>query len=215
MENNDDVVKKALAVALAKAGHKDVDSFLKAKGVEMDKPELKVEKDKVEKKYCDRSCQGVIQLPSTPVPEKEEKRLTPIWPIEPETIIEWKGEVELREKAKVAFLKGIDTLEHLSAVRASAVEAVSKIPARYVPSISKKQEDKEERREAKAKAKTEKKVSTRQKRLGQTKLIDELLKAGKNEKEVFDAVREKIPTYPADRLPKLIKLRQYVVKKKL
>lgn len=233
---NDNVVKKALAVALAKSGHSDMDSFLKAKGLPTNVPLSSKEEEMLDeskkdikkgrtspvesKTYCDRTCQGALQSSVVPAPEKEEKkRLTPIWPIDPETTEEFYARLTLERKAlaakREAFLKTIDTPEHLAAIRASAIEAVSKMPTRYIPSsvATKKQEDKVEKREAKAKAKTEKKESGRQTRLGQTKLIDTLLKAGKTEKEIFNTVREKIPTYPADKLPKLIKLRQYHVKK--
>ncbi len=218
--NNNDVVKNALAVAAAKAGHKDVKDFLKTKGVEVTTPSEKVSESKKDK-YCDRTCQGVVQGAATPAPEKEEKkRLTPIWPLpDDQTIEQYRAQLDAERaataKKREAFLKEIDSPENLARVRAAAIEAASKLPSKHIPSdvASKKKEDKEEKREAKAKAKTEKKEKGRQNRLGQTKLIDDLIKVGKTEKEIFDAVREKIPAYPADKLPKLIKLRQYHVKK--
>ena len=219
MDNND-VVKKALAVAAAKAGHKDVKDFLKTKGVEVSTPPEKVEKvEPKREKYCDRSCQGTLYQVPAPAPEKEEvQRATPIWPLpEGETLEQFKARREAEKaadaKKREDFLKSLDTPEHLAAIRASAIEAASKLPSRHIPIPTSKQEVKAEKREAKAKAKAEKKDSGRQNRLGQTKLIDDLIKVGKTEKEIFDAVREKIPAYPADKLPKLIKLRQYHVKK--
>lgn len=54
----------------------------------------------------------------------------------------------------------------------------------------------------------------RQLRLGQTKLIDDLMDKGLNDQEIFDGVRKEIPEYPEDKLPKLIKLRHYHKKKR-
>lgn len=214
MEPNGDVVKKALAVALAKSGHKDVDSFLKTKGVEPEAPGKIVDKSSErtsERKYCDRTCQRGTILASTSLSAKEEKkRLVPIWPIEPETIAEWKVNAGRLQKEAEAFLKSIDAPEHLAKIRAAASNAAVRIPTRAISSTAKKAGAKAEAREAKA---AEPKKESRQTRLGQTKLIDELLRAGKTAEEIMKEVAIKIPLYPKDKLPKLIKLRQYHVKK--
>ena len=210
MENNE-VIKKALEAASAKTG-KSVETFLKEKGY--DSPELTEAEMSRARKVTPKETETFRQA----IEEKtgvERKRTGPIWPIEPEQIAEWAATDARLAKEREAFLKSIDSPEHLAKVRASAAEAASKIVTRHVSySVKKKEDAREEKAEAKkVKAAEPKKESTRQTRLGQTKLIDELLKAGKNEKEVFDTVREKIPSYPADKLPKLIKLRQYHIKK--
>lgn len=212
--NNKDVVKKAIEAAAAKAGISDVKDFLKKKGADIPESEPKREK------YCNGDCQkGSVVTKEAVAPEPEKKRTTPIWPLpDDETPEQFYARLALErkeaDKKREEFLKSLDTPEHLAAVRASAVAAVALLPTRHISTsvADKKREDKEEKRVAKAKVKEEKKEG-RQTRLGQTKLIDTLLKAGKTEKEIFDTVREKIPSYPADKLPKLIKLRQYHVKK--
>ncbi len=54
----------------------------------------------------------------------------------------------------------------------------------------------------------------RQHRLGQTKLIDSYIKEGKSDSEIIASVKEKIPAYPSEKLPKLVKLRRYHTKVK-
>jgi hypothetical protein len=114
----------------------------------------------------------------------------------------------MEEKAKNPPPPDVLTPERKAEIHAmaaaSAAAAFERLPRR-------KSSKEDEPKERKTKVKSD---SHRQTRLGQTKLIDELLKAGKSDKEVFDTVRVKIPTYPADKLPKLIKLRQYHLKKK-
>jgi hypothetical protein len=132
---------------------------------------------------------------------------TPIWPVEPEQLLLWKEERALHEKKIETFMKEIESPAHLEAVRASAREAAQRKMA-----MAPRAKITDEPKESVVKQPKAKKES-RQTRLGQTKMIDDLLKAGKTEKEIFDTVREKIPAYPSDKLPKLIKLRQYHVKK--
>ncbi len=222
MENNN-VVKKALAEALAKAGHKDVKDFLKTKGVETPSEKTeKVEKPSARKEenYCNGDCQkGIVSNKPAPVPEAEVLRSTPIWPLpEGQTIEQFRAELAAERarmaKEREAFLKQIDSPENLAKVAEAGRQAAARLPSRHISEPTRKQEEKTEKAAAKkAKAAEPKKESGRQNRLGQTKLIDELIKSGKTEKEIFDTVRTKIPTYPADKLPKLIKLRQYHVKK--
>jgi len=145
--------------------------------------------------------------PPVIVEEKIKVPKTPIWPVEPEQMELWKQERNLHEKRVEAFMKEIESPEHIALVRASGrASALQKMAMAPRPKVS------DEPREVVVKQPKAKKES-RQTRLGQTKMIDDLLKAGKTEKEIFDTVREKIPAYPADKLPKLIKLRQYHVKK--
>jgi hypothetical protein len=139
--------------------------------------------------------------------EKVKVPKTPLWPVEPEQMELWKQERVAHDLKVEAFLKEIESPSHIEAVqasgRASAQKKMEMAPRAKVH---------EEVKEPIIKTPKAKKES-RQTRLGQTKMIDDLLKAGKTEKEVFDTVRIKIPEYPADKLPKLIKLRQYHVKK--
>lgn len=141
------------------------------------------------------------------VEEKIKVPKTPLWPVEPEQLELWKLERNLHEEKVKSFLKEIESPAHLAAVQASGREAAQKKMA-----MAPRAKVSEEVKEPIIKTPKAKKES-RQTRLGQTKMIDDLLMAGKTEKEVFDTVREKIPAYPADKLPKLIKLRQYHVKK--
>jgi hypothetical protein len=149
-----------------------------------------------------------IKKTPAPIPPKPKER-EPLWPMDEEQKIQWRKEMKLmEEKAKNPPPPDILTPERKAEIHAmaaaSAAAAFERLPRR-------KSSKEDEPRERKTKVKTE---STRQTRLGQTKLIDSLLKEGKNDKQIFDAVREKIPAYPADKLPKLIKLRQYHMKKK-
>jgi hypothetical protein len=149
----------------------------------------------------------VLREPPRIVEEIIKVPTTPLWPVEPEQIEIWKAERAVIDSKIVAHLKEIESPSHIELVIAAAREAAQKKMA-MAPRAKVYDEPKE------VTAKTPKvKKESRQTRLGQTKLIDDLLKAGKTEKEVFDTVREKIPAYPADKLPKLIKLRQYHVKK--
>jgi hypothetical protein len=50
-------------------------------------------------------------------------------------------------------------------------------------------------------------------RLGQTKLIDKLLKDGKTDEQVLEEVKTQIPQYPAEKIPQLIKIRKAHLKK--
>ena len=148
-----------------------------------------------------------VTVAAVVVEEKIKVPKEPLWPIEPEQLELWKQERARHDKEVEAFMKEIESPAHLIAVQASARVAAQKIIATWP-----KSKVVEETKEPKVKEAKPKKES-RQNRLGQTKLIDDLLKSGKSEKEIFDTVREKIPAYPADKLPKLIKLRQYHVKK--
>ena len=140
------------------------------------------------------------------VEEKIKVPKMPIWPVEPEQLELWKIERNLHDEKVKAFLKEIESPVYIAEVRASARASAQKqiamAPRAKVSEAAKEPTVKE------PKAKKE----SRQTRLGQTKMIDDLLKAGKTEKEVFDMVSEKIPAYPKEKLPKLIKLRQYHVK---
>ena len=134
-----------------------------------------------------------------------------MWPMDDEQKIQWRKELKEREeKAKLPPQEYVMTPERKAEIHAQAVSAALEAYAR-MPKKRKSEEEPTTKAAKRIKVKSE---NHRQTRLGQTKLIDELLKAGKSDKEVFDAVREKIPTYPADKLPKLIKLRQYHIKKK-
>lgn len=141
-----------------------------------------------------------------PVVEEIKVPKTPIWPVEPEQLELWKVERNLHEEKVKAFLKEIESPAHIAAVQASGREAAQKKMAR-APRAKILDETKEPIIKT-PKAKKE----SRQIRLGQTTMIDDLLKAGKTEKEVFEEVSVRIPAYPKDKLPKLIKLRQYYVK---
>ena len=146
--------------------------------------------------------------PAAPV-EPERIRTEPIWPIDPETVAEFKKRIASERKEadqrREAFLKECDSPENLARVRAAAVAAVAAMPTRHVRSSEEKPV-----KEKAVKEKKEKKKS--QNRLGQTKLIDTLLKAGKSEAEIIAEVKEKIPLYPAEKIPQMIKLRRYHVK---
>lgn len=141
--------------------------------------------------------------------EVEKVRSEPIWPIEPETVIEFKKRIASERKEadakREAFLKECDSPENLARVRAAAVAAVAALPTRHVRSSEEKPVKEKVVKEPKEKKKS-------QNRLGQTKLIDELLRAGKNEAEIIATVKEKIPLYPAEMIPQMIKLRRYHVK---
>lgn len=145
--------------------------------------------------------------------EKEEPfriRTEPVWPMDDEQKVQWRKQVaELAARREIKNQELPLSPERKAEIHRWAVEAAQRtfIPGHAVTR-------KEIPEEPKERVKKEKKPSGRQARLGQTKLIDELLRAGKNEKEVFEVVRTKIPEYPADKLPKLIKLRQYHVKQK-
>jgi hypothetical protein len=151
----------------------------------------------------------VVETRGQPVIVEEKVKVpkTPLWPVEPEQLELWKQERALHEERVKSFLKEIESPSHIALVQASARDAAQKKMA-----MAPRAKVSDEPKEVVVKAPKAKKES-RQTRLGQTKMIDDLLKAGKTEKEVFDTVREKIPAYPADKLPKLIKLRQYHVKK--
>jgi hypothetical protein len=160
--------------------------------------------------YCNGDCQrGIAPFVErvNKIAEASLMRSERIWPVEFDQIRQWAAEDVVYAKKREDFQKYLDSSEYLEKVRASAKESVK----RWTES---RPHDKvyEEVKEPKVKQPKVKKAS-RQTRLGQTKMIDDLLKLGKTEKEIFDTVREKIPEYPADKLPKLIKLRQYHVKK--
>jgi hypothetical protein len=142
-----------------------------------------------------------------PIPLKPKEK-EPLWPMDEEQKAQWRKEMkEVAERVKNPLPLDILTPERKLEIQMLAKEAALEV---YNKTPRKRKEE-EPAHERKTKVKSE---STRQTRLGQTKLIDSLLKEGKNDKQIFDAVREKIPTYPADKLPKLIKLRQYHMKKK-
>lgn len=201
MENND-VVKDAIAKAAAKAaaaGHALPSAVREALAA---KSEV-VPKVEVHPKLKLDSRSEVL-----PEPEVIKERKEPIWPMDDEQLAQWKKDMaEMKVRAKLPKKEEPLTPERRAEIHKMATEAAHRLASsrRSVTKIKPVAEPKE-------RAIKEKKAG-RQQRLGQTKLIDDLLKAGKNEKEIFDTVREKIPSYPADKLPKLIKLRQYHVKK--
>lgn len=166
--------------------------------------------DAVKEAIKPSSCMN--QGPHFPEPKKvaevEKVRTEPIWPLDKPLDV-WKKEREAErleaDKKKADFLKWVDSPEHLAEVRASAAKAVEALPKHYIRS-----EEKPVKEKVVKEPKEKKKGS--QNRLGQTKLIDELLKAGKSETEIIATVKEKIPLYPADKIPQMIKLRRYHVK---
>lgn len=155
---------------------------------------------------------GVLPTEAAPLPVKKKEvvekkedipvveRDEPIWPVE---LSEWK---EAMAKMKVPQKKEEEiTPERKEEIRRWAKEAVE----RWWKSRPTTRAEKKEKEDAPA-AKV--KPAGRQKRLGQTKLIDDLLRAGKTEAEITEAVKTQIPSYPVDRIPKMIKLRQYHIK---
>jgi len=193
-----DIIKKAIEEATIKAG-----------GLPENVKEVLAPKPR---EYCDGRCGGgptfatrEISLPKSEPTEGLLSRKEAVWPVEPGQMSLWKLETEQAHRKRELFLQSLDTPEHLDSVReAGAASAQKKMSLKSQATPPREIVDKEPKL---------KKVP-RQNRLGQTKLIDGLLRAGKNEKEIFAAVREQIPSYPADKLPKLIKLRQYHVTKK-
>lgn len=138
-------------------------------------------------------------------PEAPKKKEGPIWPIEPEQMEAWKKLRETAEAAAKEFLAQLESPLALDATAESGREAAKRSNVSRAP-----REAVEAPKEKPAKVKKESK--NKQKRLGQTKLIDDLLKAGKSEQEIIAEVRSKIPLYPADKIPQMIKLRRYHVK---
>lgn len=132
------------------------------------------------------------------------ERSEPIWPVELDV---WKAEVEKIKLWAKEKKEEVITPERKAELHGWARQSVE----RWWASRSRTRVEKKEEPVAKVKAI---KPEGRQKRLGQTKLIDDLLKAGKSEAEITEEVKKQIPSYPIERIPKMIKLRQYHVKKK-
>ena len=135
-----------------------------------------------------------------------------LWPVEPEQIAAWKAEDAAKAEVSKLFIEQLESPLALEATAASGRAAAEKKMA--LSPYRERVVDSE-------KAAPEPKISSkklpkegRQNRLGQTKLIDDLLRAGKSEAEIIAEVTAKIPAYPADKIPKMIKLRQYHIKPK-
>ncbi len=95
--------------------------------------------------------------------------------------------------------------EQKEELRQLAIKHAAAARSRFAP--QKKVEVKEE------KTVVEKEPKNRQQRMGQTKFIDNLLKKGRSDKEIYDAVRKEISAYPEEKIYKLIKLRKYHLSK--
>lgn len=129
----------------------------------------------------------------------------PIWPVDLDVWKKNMAEIEARQAVKPDDVLSPERKEEIARWARQAAQRWwdSRPKSRVV-------EKKEEETVAKTKAPKE---GGRQKRLGQTKLIDDLLRAGKSEAEITEAIKTQIPSYPVERIPKMIKLRQYHVKK--
>lgn len=198
MSSEDDILKKALEAAAAKSGM-TAEELLKKKGYDAETPSPAPEKGS-------KTLRVERSRPPNPEPLPIRKK-GPIWPMDDDQLAQWlKDMALLAETRKTKPKEAPLTAERRAEIHKLAAEHAARFVDRFKPVT--KAVVKEVKQPA-----AEKK-STRQKRLGQTKLIDELIKQGKSEKEIFDAVREKIPEYPEIGLPKLIRLRQYHSKKK-
>jgi len=129
----------------------------------------------------------------------------PIWPMSEEELVQWKKEQAVASKVKS------QEVSILSVAEKAMYEKEKKTSADTF-----KAEMKALRHEL-APVKTTTTAATteqprRQNRLGQTHEIDILVKEGKNDQEIEKILRQKIPAYPAEKWPKLIKLRRYHLK---
>lgn len=145
------------------------------------------------------------ELPEAVKVETPKKKEGTPWPCEPEQLVQWKVEAEVVEKERKLFISQIESPLALEATAASGVAAAQKKMILTPRKASEPKEAKETKAEKKARAPKE----GRQNRLGQTLLVDSLLKTKKTDLEIYEEVRRKIPLYPEEKIMKLVKLRKY------
>jgi len=129
----------------------------------------------------------------------------PIWPMSDEELIKWKADMEAMKTAPPTFPVLSEKLKakFIAERKAFFKEILDEIKKETPVKASKK-----------STSSAVEDNPARQQRMGQTKMIDDLIKEGKSDDEIEKIIREKIPAYPAERLPKLIKLRHYHLKNK-
>ena len=151
----------------------------------------------------------------------EPTRTEPIWPMNDEEKIKWRAELVVAEataKVRAKQQKEDTEVKAKWLIKYEEIKKELKLIREEVNlkrGVQKKTGGRKRKTTAEKVAVAVAKANNprRQKRLGQTKFIDDLIAKGKTDKEIYDAVVKEISEYPVEKIDKLIKLRHYHMKK--